>query len=185
MLWVNNVINLVGFIRYIGCWSVGRSWSRPVCRSRGGTIGWDWSWSIGRLGLSRENCLTLILDISNITIFISSVGHNLGTGVRKDNTVRSTGPVSITALRVSKVVGVGVTHSILKVVLGSSVSIDLNWSWSIGRFRSWGIRWCWSWSWCWGIGWCWGRSRGWSICWCWSWSVVGALRPGKGNCSNG
>jgi len=84
---------------------------------------------------------------------------------------------------VSKVVGVGVTYSILKVVLRRNIRVDL--SWSIGRFGSWGIRWCWSWSWGRGIGWCWSRSRGWSICRSWSRPIVGALWPGKGNCSNG
>ena len=120
-------------------------------RSWGGSVSWDWCWgrgsSIGGLDLSGEDSFTLILDIRDKAILISSVGHNLGAGVREVDTVRSTGPVSITALRVSKVVGVGVLDSILKVVLGSCVSIDLNWNWSIGRSRCWGIRW----SRCWGV----------------------------------
>jgi hypothetical protein len=77
--------------------SIG-SWGWSICGS--------WGRSIGRLDLSWEDSFTFILDISNISILISSVGHNLGTRVRKDDTVRSAGLVSITALRVSKVVGV-------------------------------------------------------------------------------
>jgi hypothetical protein len=62
---------------------------------------------------------------------------------------------------VSKIVGVRVTDGILKIVLGSSISIDLNWSRSIG--------------WSWGRCICWGRCGG----------IVGALGPGKGNSSKG
>jgi hypothetical protein len=123
--------------------------------------------------------LTLILDISNITILISSVGHNLGSGIREDDTVRTAGLVSITVLRVSKVVGVGITDSILKSILGRNIRVDLStigWlgSWGISRSRcwswSWGISRSRGWSWGWGIGW--GRwwRRGGGICGSWSWS---------------
>ena len=132
-------------------------------------IGWSWGWSIGGLRvLSWEDSFTLIFDISNITILISSVGHNLGARVGEDNSVRSTGLVSITALRVSKVVGVRVTHSILKVVLGSNISIHLSWGIGWGRGISWGrCR-------------CIGRGRCWSVrSWCRSWSVRGIIWPGN------
>ena len=138
---------------------------RASIRSRGRSVDWSWGWGIswswgrgiGSLGsLSWEDSLSFIFDISNKTILISSVGDNLCTGVGKGNTVRSTGPVSITAFRVSKVVGVGVTHTIFKVVGGGSIRVDLNWS--ISR--------------CWGIGWSWGID--------WSRGIVW---PGKGNSS--
>ena len=63
----------------------------------------------------------------------------MGTGVGKGNTVRSACPISITALRVSKVVGVRVTHTIFKVVGWGSIRVNLSWGisrpWSIGRCR--------------------------------------------------
>jgi hypothetical protein len=139
--------------------SVG-SWGWSICGS--------WGRSIGRLDLSWEDSFTLVLDISNISVLISRVGHNLDAGIGKDNTVRSTGLVSVTALRVSKVVGVRVTDSVLKVVLGRNISIDL--SWSIGGLRSISRGRCWSISWCRGVD------------WFWSWSV-GALVLGPGNCN--
>ena len=139
---------------------------RASIRSRGRSVDWSWgwgiSWSWGRgissLGsLSWEDSLSFIFDISNKSILISSVGHNLCTRVGKGNTVRSAGPVSITALRVSKVVGVGVTHTIFKVVGWGSIRVDLSW----------------------------GISRPWSIgsCRCISWSR-GIVWPCKGNSSN-
>jgi hypothetical protein len=69
---------------------------------------------------------------------------------------------------VSKVVGVRVTDSILKVVLGRNISVDL--SRSIGGLRSISRGRCWSISWCRGVD------------WFWSWSV-GALVLGPGNCN--
>ena len=82
--------------------------------------------------------MSLILDISNIAILISSVGHNLGARIREDNTVRSRGLVAIPVLIVTKVVGVGVTDRVLKVVSRRDIRVDLStisWSWS----RSWGV----------------------------------------------
>jgi hypothetical protein len=75
-----------------------RSRGRPISRCRGRCI--------RRLDFSGVDSFTFVLDIRNKTVLISSVGHNLGTGVGEGNTVRSAGPVSITALGVSKVVGV-------------------------------------------------------------------------------
>jgi hypothetical protein len=103
----------------------------------GGGIGWGGS--VGRLGnLSGVDGLTLVLNVGDESILIGSVGHNLGAGVGESNTVRSAGPVTIAALTVAEVVGVGVADSVLIGILGRNISIDLDWngSWTISR--SWG-----------------------------------------------
>jgi hypothetical protein len=88
------------------CWSINWSWGWSRSRSRSGSrpVCWSRGRSIGCLDLSRVDSLTLILDISNITILVSSVGHNLGAGIREDDTVRSASFVSIPVLSMSKVV---------------------------------------------------------------------------------
>ena len=68
----------------------------------------------------------------------------------------------------SKVVGVRVTHSILKVILGSNIGIHLDWGIGWSRGISWGRCRCIS------------RGRCWSIrSWCGSWSVRSIVWPGN------
>ena len=75
----------------------------------------------------------------------------------------------------AKVVGVGVTDSILKGVLGRNISINLNGS--IGWLGSRSVSWCW----CRGIH----RFRCWSVHGLRCWSISGwDLGPGNGNGSN-
>ena len=130
--------------------SVGWNWSGSVGWSGGRGVGWsgdnNWCWGIGRSGsrgigrldLSWVDSFTFILNISNISVLISSVGHNLDAGVRKDNTIRTASLVSITGLSVAKVVGVGVTDSILKSILWRNIRINLHRP--IGWIGSWGWR---------------------------------------------
>merc|ERR1719270_300473 len=105
------------------------------------------------LGIS---CFTLVLNISNISVLISMVRHNLDAAIRECNTVGTAGGISVTGLRVGKVsIGVVILDSILVSILGRDISI----SWLVvGRSRlvvGWGRLVCWGWSWL----VCWGRSR--------------------------
>ena len=141
-----------------GGWLVGRSWGWLVGWSRCGVV---WLGLVfGILGL------TLIFHISNISILISGVSHNLDTAIRKVHTVGTAGGISVTGLRVGKVsTGVVILDSILIGVLGRDISV----SWlMVGGSRLVG------------------RSglvcRGWSICRCRGWRgrLVSKGNSGKG-----
>ena len=107
-----------------------------------GRNNWSWgiSWSRGSIG----NGSSLIPHISNISRLgiEDTVCDDLGTAIRKGNTVFTVGGVSIAILVGSKVSStVSIIDSITIVICWGDISI--NWSWAIG--------WCWSISWSWGI----------------------------------
>ena len=102
---------------YLGNWSIGRPWGRSI-----------------------SDGLTLVPDVSNITRsgIKNIVGDNLGTTIRKGNTIFSIGGVAIAVLVVS-ILGISVDgislNSIAKVIYWGSVRV--NWG------RDWSIRWNW------------------------------------------
>jgi len=102
------------------------------------------------LGIS---CLTLVLNVSNISVLISMVRHNLDAAIRECNTVGTAGGISVTGLRVGKVsTGVVILDGILVGVLGRDISVSwlvvggsrlvgrsglVGRGWSICRGRGW------------------------------------------------
>lgn len=102
---------------YLGNWSIGRPWGRSI-----------------------SDGLTLVPDVSNITRsgIKNIVGDNLGTTIRKGNTIFSIGGVAIAVLIVS-ILGISIDgislNSIAKVIYWGSVRV--NWG------GDWSIRWNW------------------------------------------
>ena len=132
------------------CWSV--DWGRGI--NWGWGICWGWSWGISWGWGSSIDGLSRVLDISNITIAISSVGNSLKATIGKVNMVFTIGVVSVTSLRGSQLnSAVLVRHSIVVVVCWDSVWVSrlstISWSWGVGWCRS--IDWGWSVCWNWGI----------------------------------
>jgi hypothetical protein len=137
-------------------------------------------------GRSVSDGLTLVPDISNITSsgIKNIVSDNLGTTIRKGNTVFTVGGVSIAVLIVSKLSTSGVSislNSISEIIDWRSILVDRGWSisWDWGRSirrnwsrgiwkRSWGI-WKGSWS-----------VRSWGV-WKRSWAVGSWCNSEKGS----
>jgi len=107
-------------------------WGWVVCRLWGWVV-WSWLvfWVLG---------YTFVFNISDITsITIYGVGNDLGTTIRKGNTVFTSGSIAITVL-VSGKVRFG-------VVISYGITVLVN-SWPIisrfGMIRSWFVvSWCW------------------------------------------
>jgi hypothetical protein len=108
------------------------------------TICWYWCWCI-----SRNNCSSSVLDISNIASFISVVVDSLETTIRKVDIVAALGVVSISIFIVAKVqTGIVILDSIgetvdswaiidwLTIGWGRCIGRDWDWSWLVDR--------CWS-----------------------------------------
>jgi hypothetical protein len=128
--------------RPVRSWPV-RSWGRSVDGCWGSNNNWGWgirSWSWGISWGSSIDGLSRILDISNITIAISSVGDSLETTIGKVDVVFSVGVVTFTSLAGSKVGStVCVRHSIVIVVGRNGVRVGrlstISLGWSIDRCR--------------------------------------------------
>ena len=124
--------------RPVRSWPV-RSWGRSVdgcwgIRSWGICWGWGISWGCSIGGLSR------VLDISNISIAISSVGNSLETAIRKVDMVFSIGVVTFTGFTSSKVdTTVSIIDTVVVVVGWDGVRVGrlstISWGRSIDRCR--------------------------------------------------
>ena len=69
--------------------------------------------------------LTFVFDISDKSVSVSGVGHNLDTAVGKVDSVRSLGVVSVTGFAGFKVsVGVSIGNTILILVLGRNIGVS-------------------------------------------------------------
>merc|ERR1712048_1432906 len=103
---------------------------------------WGWSWVVCWLRGMVWSCWfvfwvlgnTFVLNISNVaTISIYVIGNNLGTAIRKSNTVFTSSGITFTVF-ISRERGLG-------VIILDGITVLVN-SWAfIGRFM---IR-CWSW----------------------------------------
>jgi hypothetical protein len=152
---------------------------------------WSWfGWVVSRLGWVVFWVLsnTFVFDISNISsVSIGDVvGNNLGTAIRKIDTVFTVGGVSVTVFVSSKIsFSVVIMDSISVFVYSWSFfvvwSLAINWSWGMVSWSmyywfvdDWGVIWSWSWG---MVGWgmyYWFVNWGWVINWGWfvNWSCV-------------